>query len=218
MAFGSEGNLEDITLRALRILKEVDTIYCEDTRTSRVLLQKYDIQTRTKSYHAHSGAGRDSEVVAELLSGKSLALVSDAGTPCISDPGVRLVSSVRESAPEVRVESVPGPSALTTFLSIAGVYSDSYTFYGFMPHKKGRHTMIKTMMESEGASIFYESTHRIEKFLQEWVESGSGRRIVIGRELTKKFEEVFSGSASEILGQMQHDPNKSRGEFVVMVV
>jgi 16S rRNA (cytidine1402-2'-O)-methyltransferase len=216
------GNLEDITLRALRILKEVDIIYCEDTRTTRVLLNKYEIRTKCESYHTHSTDAKENNILENLRNGNKLALVSDAGTPAISDPGTRLIAMIREYLPEVKIESVPGASALSAFMSISGVHSDSYTFYGFVPHKKGRQTLIIEMLENQNASIVYESTHRVEKLMQEIKKEEQGsevkRKIVIGRELTKMFEDVFSGTADEILELFAKDKNKLRGEFVVMIV
>jgi 16S rRNA (cytidine1402-2'-O)-methyltransferase len=156
------GNLEDITLRAIRVLKEVDLVLCEDTRVTKRLLSKYEIKTPTMSYHAQSKLSKVEKIFALLEEGKSLALVSDAGTPCISDPGVLLVSQVLEKFGDtVTVVPIPGPSALITALSAAGVSVAEFTFLGFLPHKKGRETLFKEIAESKRVMAFYESPHRI---------------------------------------------------------
>jgi 16S rRNA (cytidine1402-2'-O)-methyltransferase len=216
------GNLEDITLRALRILKEVDIVLCEDTRTTRVLLNKYEISTRCESYHSHSKDAKVDKIKEWLQDGKNLALVSDAGTPCVSDPGVALVSEIRKDLPEVEVLAVPGASALTALISIAGVYADKFTFHGFVPHKKGRQTLLKEIANSKNTvDVVYESSHRILKFLEEFskIESdlGVNKKITIGRELTKFFEEVIAGTSLQVLDILQKDPNKQKGEFVVTI-
>lgn len=207
------GNLEDITLRALRILKEVDIVLCEDTRTTRTLLSHYDIKTHTESYHMHSDDNKIDKIVEYLKEGKNLALVSDAGTPGISDPGTFLVDNVLKAG--FKVESVPGPSALTTALSIAGVPCDEFTFYGFLPHKKGRQTLFTEIKESERACVFYESPHRIEKSLESLL--GMNKKVAIGRELTKMFEEVVRGTPEEVFEYFKTNQDKVRGEFVVVV-
>ena len=207
------GNLEDITLRALRILKEVDIVLCEDTRTTRVLLSNYEIKTPTESYHMHSTDGKIEKIIDYLKEGKNLALVSDAGTPGISDPGSFLVQQVLEAG--FKVESVPGASALTTALSILGVPCDQFTFYGFLPHKKGRQTLFTEIKESERTSVFYESPHRIIKSLE--ALQGTKKNIGIARELTKMFEQVIKGSPEEVLAYFTKNADKVRGEFVVVV-
>ncbi|NTW22871.1 16S rRNA (cytidine(1402)-2'-O)-methyltransferase [Candidatus Falkowbacteria bacterium] len=162
------GNLEDLTLRALRILKEVDFILCEDTRVTGKLLAHYEIKTPTISYHQHSNLHKVDRVLSLLEEGKNLALVTDAGTPGISDPGGMLVQAVLEKFDdEVKVESVPGASAVTAALSISGVAADKFVFLGFPPHKKGRQTFIMKIIESEFPVVVYESKHRIIKFLEE---------------------------------------------------
>lgn len=165
------GNLEDISMRALRILGEVDFVLCEDTRVSRNLLNHYKIATPTISYHQHSDTNKIGKILELLDQGKNLALVTDAGTPGISDPGGLLVSAVLERfGDDVKVESVPGPSAVTAALSISGIPADKFIFLGFPPHKKGRQTFIKKIVESEYPCVVYESKHRIVKFLQELKE------------------------------------------------
>jgi len=209
------GNLEDITLRALRILKEVDIIYCEDTRVTKKLLHRYDIQTPTKRLDGHTEEKQTETILASLKGGKSVAYVSDAGTPAISDPGYRMVGAVR--AAKFRVETVPGPSSVTAALSIAGVSADTFLFLGFLPHKKGRRTLLREITETKRAIVLFESTHRIMRLLKEISEHMPGREVIIGRELTKKFEEVLSGSAIDILSQLEKAPEKQKGEFVVII-
>ena len=212
------GNLEDITLRALRILKEVDYVLCEDTRTTQNLLNKYDIKTKTMSYHAHSTDGRESAIINLLRNGKNLALVSDAGTPCISDPGVMLVSNVRkEFGSEAKVSPIPGPSALISALSASGISSAEFVFLGFLPHKKGRETIFKEIASSDKVTVFYESTHRILKTLESLKKSQPEAKVMIAREITKQFEEFQSGTAHELLEYFNNNKVKQKGEFVVIV-
>jgi 16S rRNA (cytidine1402-2'-O)-methyltransferase len=212
------GNMEDITLRALRILKEVDYILCEDTRTTKNLLDRYDIRTKTMSYHAHSTDGRESEIINLLKSGRNLALVSDAGTPCISDPGVMLVSNIRkEFGKEAKVSPIPGPSALISALSASGISAAEFIFLGFLPHKKGRETLFKEIANSKRVIVFYESTHRILKTLASLTKHAPLFKIIIGRELTKQFEEFVTGTPEEVLKYFMDNNEKQRGEFVVIV-
>ena len=212
------GNLEDITFRAIRILKEVDTILCEDTRTTKVLLNRYDIHTKTMSYNAHATDSKESVIIRMLGEGKNLALVSDAGTPTISDPGVMLVANVKkEFGNDVKIIPIPGPSALISALSASGVSSAEFVFLGFLPHKKGRETLFKEISNSERVVVFYESTHRIMKTLASLIEYAPSFKIVIGRELTKQFEEFVEGTPEEVLNYFTINKDKQRGEFVVIV-
>ncbi len=213
------GNLEDITLRAIRILKEVDVILCEDTRTTKRLLDTYDIKTKTISYHAHSTSGKQDAIIEALKEGKSYALVSDAGTPAISDPGALLVRSILDLKDEtLKVVAVPGPSALAGALSIAGLTEHVFTFLGFLPHKKGRETLFKKIALAEETMVFYESTHRIMKTLESLMSHvGSDRKITIVREMTKMFEEIADGTVSEVQAYFTTHTEKVRGEFVVII-
>lgn len=212
------GNLEDITLRALRILKEVDCILCEDTRTTAKLLHKYEIHTKTMSYHAHSTNNKESVIIRMLKEGKNLALVSDAGTPCISDPGVMLVASVRDQiGDDARIVPIPGPSALVAALSASGISSAEFLFLGFLPHKKGRETLFKEIASCGRVVAFYESTHRILKTLSSLDTYTPKYTVVIGREITKQFEEFVRGTPSEVLAYFTKNTDKQRGEFVVIV-
>lgn len=212
------GNLEDVTLRALRILKEADVIFCEDTRVTKRLLEKYDIHTRTTSLNARTEHAKIGSVMGALTEGKKVALTTDAGTPGISDPGSLVVSVIREKMPEVRIEAIPGPSALTTALSIAGMPIADFVFLGFLPHKKGRQTLFKEMAESKRATIFYESPHRIMKTLVSLADVlDDDRTIGIARELTKIYEEIVRGNAQEVLLYFETNKEKQKGEFVVIV-
>jgi len=213
------GNLEDITLRALRVLKEVDLVLCEDTRVTKRLLSKYEIGTPTMSYHAQSKLSKVDKIFALLEEGKNIALVSDAGTPCISDPGVLLVSQVIEKfGDEVSVVPIPGPSALVTALSAAGISVAEFTFLGFLPHKKGRETLFKEIAESSRVMVFYESPHRIEKALDSLEKfCGASRKIIVGRELTKIYEEFVRGTLEEVKEHFSQNSDRLRGEFVVIV-
>ena len=209
------GNLEDITLRALRILKEVDLVLCEDTRVTRKLFEKYQISTQTMSYHAQSGEAKVEIILEKIEEGKNIALVTDAGTPGISDPGSMLISQIREKFPELTIIGIPGASALTGALSIAGVPTHEFVFLGFLPHKKGRETLFKEIAASERTMVFYESTHRILKTLESL--SKINKKVTIVRELTKIYEEVLQGTALEILKTLTDTPEKQKGEFVVIV-
>jgi len=211
------GNLEDITLRALRTLKECDVIYAEDTRVISKLLARYEIKKPLQRLDAATESKKAEEVVARLEAGEHVAFVSDAGTPGISDPGTRLVAHVREHLPEATIEAIPGASALTAALSIAGVDATGFTFLGFLPHKKGRQTALKELATSKIPVVLYESPHRILKLLEELVQH-QVLRIVVARELTKMHEEVVSGSPSEVSKYFTTHPDRLRGEFVVIVV
>lgn len=221
------GNLEDITLRALRIFKEVDFILCEDTRVTHKLLSNYEIKTPTISYHQHSGDLKIGRIIDLLRKGKNLALVTDAGTPGISDPGGKLVSMVRaefkvieDAESLVKIESVPGPAALTTAVSISGAGLDRFLFLGFLPNKKGRQTMLKEISASDYPVIVYESKHRIVKLLEELEKFNENKKpyeVTVCRELTKMFESLYEGGASDILEKLMKDPNNLKGEFVVII-
>lgn len=209
------GNLEDISLRALRILKEVDFVLCEDTRVTRVLLGKYEIKTPTISYFQHSGLTKVNQIIDLLKDGKNLALVSDAGTPGISDPGNKLIESVLQELPEVKIEPIPGACAAIAALSISGLPTDKYIFYGFLPHKKGKETILKEIIGNKFTSVFYESTHRILKTLNKLHELGLNKHVVVCRELTKKFETIYRGEIADVLSELEKGITK--GEFVVVV-
>lgn len=212
------GNLEDMTLRAIRILKEVDVVLCEDTSVTQKLFQEYDITTKTSVFYAQTGLKNIEKVMKILEDGGKVALVSDAGTPTISDPGVLLVDKVRNELPDVRVVALPGATALTTALSASGVSSAQFVFLGFMPHKKGRETLFKEIAESKRTVVFYESVHRIEKTLESLSEIiKTPRKVAIARELTKMYEEVIRGDIQSVKLHFYKKKEKLRGEFVVIV-
>lgn len=208
------GNLEDITLRALRTLLECDVVYAEDTRVVAKLLARHDIRKPLQRLDAATEAKKAEEIIARLEAGEQVAFVSDAGTPGISDPGARLVAAVRAQLPGAKIEAIPGPSALTAALSIAGLDTAGFTFLGFLPHKKGRQTALKEIAASDIPVVLYESPHRIEKLLK---ELDGVTRVTVARELTKIHEEVIAGTPSELLAHFAAHPDTIRGEFVVIV-
>lgn len=209
------GNLGDISSRALETLQEVDFVLAEDTRVTKKLLSRYSIKTPLFSYHQHS-KGEVAEKVFQLLSGgKNLALVTDAGTPGISDPGNELVSFLLEKNPGIKIIPIPGPSALTALASIAGIPMDKFLFLGYPPHKKGRKKFFEEIVSSKHPAIFYESPHRILKSLEELQSTDASLQIVAGRELTKQFETIYRGKLEDVLLELQKE--KIRGEFAVMV-
>lgn len=214
------GNLEDITLRALRTITECDVIYAEDTRVVSKLLTHYGHRKSLQRLDAATESEKAVEIVERLEAGQHVVYVSDAGTPGVSDPGARLVAHVREEVKRsnlfTKIEAIPGASALTAALSIAGLTSDAFTFYGFLPHKKGRQTLLKKIAESDIPVVLYESPHRILKLLEELVQHQVSHTI-IARELTKVHEEVRSGTPSELLEHFATHPDTVRGEFVVIL-
>lgn len=218
------GNSKDITLRALDVLSQVKVIFCEDTRVTANLLNKYNIRlARLESFHAQSGQAKIRKVLDILSRGDDCALVTDSGTPGISDPGSVLIDMVRTTLPQVKVVSVPGASALTAALSIAGVPTHEFMYYGFVPHKKGRQSLFreifKNATELNRTSVIYESPHRILKTLESLAQNGGGEvlRIIVVREITKIYEEVVRGTAAEIYEYFLKNKEKVRGEFVVII-
>jgi len=191
------GNLEDITARAVRVLKEVDLIACEDTRQTRKLLERYGISTPLISYHEHNEQSRSEDLLREILAGKNVALVSDAGTPLIADPGYRLVERALDRG--VAVTPIPGPAALLAALSASGLPTDSFLFHGFLPPKKGqRRKLLEQLKPLTATLVFYEAPHRILETLDDIAEVLGARPVVVARELTKIHEEFLRGTASEI--------------------
>jgi len=207
------GNLKDITLRALEILNEVDFILCEDTRTSGNLLKNYNIKKELVSFNARMEEKKIDAVIKRIKLGDSCALISDAGTPAISDPGVRLVNEAKKNG--IDIVGIPGANAAILALSIAGLPTDSFVFEGFLPQKKGRQKLLKNLAEEERTIVLYESMYRIEKLIIELNEYMPSRIIAIGRELTKKFEELWRGSPKDILESLSE--HQLKGEFVVII-
>ena len=209
------GNLEDITYRAVRILREADLIACEDTRQTRKLLEHYEIRKPTISYHEHNEAERAEELVSRLLAGTTIALVSDAGMPLVSDPGYRLVRAALQCG--VPVEALPGPSAALTALAASGLPTDSFHFGGFLPVKPGqRAKMLEGLAGSQATLIFYEAPHRILEALEAIGAVLGPRPVVVARELTKIHEEYLRGTAAEIAAQLAAR-DSIKGEFTLLI-
>ncbi|MEW5979542.1 MAG: 16S rRNA (cytidine(1402)-2'-O)-methyltransferase [Acidobacteriota bacterium] len=208
------GNLEDITLRALRVLREVDLIACEDTRHTARLLRHYGIETPRLSYHEHNEAERSAQLIGEIVAGKNIALVSDAGTPCVSDPGYRLVKAARER--NLPVVPIPGPSSILAALMASGQPSDSFVFLGFLPSRKqARRSLLQQLAAVQRTHVFFESPVRLVDCLTDLKEVLGNRRITVAREMTKMHEEFFWGSVEEGLSHFKSRVVK--GEIVVLV-
>ena len=207
------GNLKDITLRAIEILNEVDFILCEDTRVTSILLKQYNIIKKLISFNAVSEIKKIPVILERMHKGQRYALVSDSGTPAISDPGVRLVSEAIKEG--IQVITIPGATALIAALTISGLSTDSFVFEGFLPQKKGRQKKLKELNEEKRTIVLYESSHRIIKLINELVEYLPDRYVVICRELTKKFEETWRGYPSQIKEKINEKILK--GEFVVVI-
>lgn len=207
------GNLADITFRAVEILKSVDLIICEDTRVTKILLDHYQISKPLFVINAQNESRKIPELIEKIEEGLNCAFVSDAGTPSISDPGTRVVNAAVKK--DIEVIGIPGASAVTLALSISGLPTDSFVFEGFLPQKKGRQKKLNELALEERTIVLYESTYRIEKLLNELNEFMPDRQIVIARELTKKFEEMWRGTASDILNEF--DKKITKGEFVVII-
>lgn len=232
------GNLRDITYRAVETLGKVALVACEDTRVTRKLLSHFDISVSTISYNAHASGSNTNKIIQTLLDGEDVALVSDAGMPTISDPGVMLVHKVYEKNEElgeaksakggspdqasldlgkIKVESVPGPTALSSAISLSGLSASEFTFLGFLPHKKGRQTMLARIAESDTTQVFYESPHRLIKALGTLAELNPDKYVVVAKELTKIHEQVVRGTAREVLAYFTEHDDRVKGEFVVIV-
>ena len=208
------GNLEDITFRAIRILKEADLILAEDTRTSAPMLKHFGIEKRVFAHHQHNEHKASSEIIRFLKEGQKIALISDAGTPAISDPGFFLVREALKH--EIAIECLPGATAFVPALVNSGLPSDRFTFEGFLPVKKGRQTRLKQLSEEERTMIFYESPHRLLKTIEEFITFfGENRQASVSRELTKVFEETVRGTLPEI--KTHFETNVLKGEFVICV-
>ncbi len=208
------GNLEDITLRALKVLKEVQLILAEDTRTSGILLKHYSIPTKMQSYHAFNEHGILKNIINQLKSGMRMALITDAGTPGISDPGFLIVREALQN--NLKVECLPGATAFVPALVVSGLPSDTFVFEGFLPQKKGRQTKLKSLLEEERTMIFYESPFRLVKTLENFLETFQDeRKISVSRELTKLYEETFNGSIREALDYFKSKTVK--GEIVIVL-
>lgn len=209
------GNLDDITYRAVRTLREVDLIACEDTRNTKKLLTRYGIQNEFVSYHEHNEVQRSSELVETIQSGKSIALVSDAGTPCISDPGYRIVKLAAGNG--IEIIAVPGPSALVSALSVSGISSDSFMFFGFFPRKKkSALEILEGLNENTKTAVFYESPKRIVKTLSLILDVNGNRNVSLSREITKMYEETLRGTVKDVIEELVKK-DSIKGEFVIVL-
>lgn len=209
------GNLGDLSFRALEILKSSDAIVAEDKRVTSKLLAHYDIRKPLIVWHQHSSFNDWKKIRALLNSGQSLALVTDAGTPGVSDPGGKLIELVLQELPEQKIVPIPGASALTSLMSVAGIALDRFLFLGFLPHKKGRQTLLAEIEKAVMPVIFFESVHRIMKTLEQL--SDGRKQLIVGRELTKQFETIYRGTAREILEKLNKDKTQIKGEFTIIV-
>ena len=207
------GNLEDMTFRAVRTLKEVNYIFAEDTRVTRKLLNHYEIENTVYRYDEHTKMHQIANIINLLKEGKEIALVTDAGTPCISDPGYELVDAVHNEG--IRVVPIPGASALTAAASVAGITMRRFCFEGFLPKKKGRQTLLKALAEEERTIMIYESPFRIEKTLRDIEQFMGVKEVVIIREITKIYEEILRGTTTELIERLAKNPIK--GEIVLLI-
>ena len=207
------GNLEDMTLRAISTLQNVNLILAEDTRNSKKLLNAHNIDSKMISYHDHSSEKEIKKIVDLLLEGKDLALISDAGTPTISDPGYGLIRECIKN--DITIIPIPGVSSITAAMSVSGLPSDSFTFIGFLPQKKGRLKKINQLQALDNTIILFESPYRLEKTLNQLLEHLGNRTVVVGRELTKLYEEVIRGNLKDII--VHFSKSKIKGEIVVMI-
>lgn len=208
------GHLGDITLRALETLRSVDAVLSEDTRVTAKLLNHYEIKKSLISFHEHTDQKKAAALIAELQAGKNMALVTDAGTPGLSDPGNVLVAMAAEAG--IKTVPVPGASALAAIVSVAGIDMREFLFKGFPPHKKGRQTFFKEVSTSQVPVVYYESPHRVMKNLELLAELAPEIKVVIGRELTKMFEEIVRGAVRDAIEHFAENPGKIKGEFVVI--
>lgn len=211
------GNLKDITLRALEVLKNADVVFAEDTRVTKKLLMHYEIYASVKRYDEYANSGIYEEIKDRLRKGENVVLVSDAGTPGIADPGSKLINFLYKALPDAKIVSIPGPSAITAALSISGINANQFTFLGYPPHKKGRQTFFKELAGLKIKPIvLYESPHRLEKTLKNLAEVFAlEKEIIVARELTKIYEEIFHGTIQDALTRFQGE--KKKGEFVLII-
>ena len=209
------GNLSDLSFRALDVFKSVDLILCEDTRVTKKLLNHFKINKTTLSYHQHSKLQKLEKIKKLLEEGKELALVSDAGTPGISDPGGQLIEYIAEKLPDMKIVPIPGSSAVITALSISGFPTDKFIFLGFPPHKKGRQKFWKELADYKHTVVFYESKYRIIKSLKELQGTVGNRKVVIGRELTKMYETTYRGRLGEVIEEIEK--GTPRGEYTIVL-
>ncbi len=216
------GNLEDVSYRAIKILSQVDFIFCEDTRTSLKLLNRYDIKNKLQSFHQHSGFKKVNKIINYLKEDKEIAILSEAGTPNISDPGASLILQVKkELADKVEIIPIPGASAVTTALSVSPWPADKFIFLGFLPNKKGRQSQLKKIIDYPFLIVLYESKHRLLKLLNELSnpekENNKKIDIMIARELSKKFEQLIFGRPEQLIDKLNNNATMLKGEFVLLL-
>ena len=209
------GNLEDATYRSIETLRSLDLLLCEDTRVTARLLDRYGLRVPMDSYREDAHHQKLQRALTALRDGKNVGLVSDAGTPAISDPGFRLVRDVLAAEPETKVVPIPGPSAVAAALSVSGLPSDEFLFLGFPPHKKGRAAAFREALDQPRTVVLYESTHRIAKALEAIAAIDPARHLVVGREVTKLHETFYRGTAAEVTAQLEK--TSSKGEFVICI-
>lgn len=209
------GNLSDMTFRAVDTLLHVDLIACEDTRVTSRLLRHYDIATQTTSHHHHTKDDKTQQIIDEIIAGKNVVVVTDAGTPGVSDPGNKLVARALENG--VTVVPIPGGTALTTLVSVAGIDMQQFVFLAYPPHKKGRQTFFTRVVNSDVPVVYYDSVHRVVKNLELLNEISDGKHnVIVGRELTKMHEQIIRGTVNEAILYFNENPDKVRGEFVII--
>ena len=212
------GNLGDVSFRAVEMLRSVHSIFCEDTRVTRKLLSHYDVRTPCISYHSFSTFRKVERAAGLLKKGEDVALVSDAGTPTVSDPGARFVREMRTILPGVQVRAIPGPSALVAALSISGAPASSFVFFGFLPRKKGREMMFQEIAAEERTSVLFEAPHRLLKTLQSLHDClAPEKEVSVAREMTKVYEQVQTGTIDEVLQYFQEHPDEVRGEITIII-
>ncbi len=210
------GNLSDTSERMIRTLKDSDFILCEDTRVTRKLCSKFEIETPLISYHHHSGDKKKAEILKKLQGGKNLALVSDSGTPGIADPAGKLIRMIVDGGMDVDITPIPGPSAVTAAASISGFYMNRFTFLGFPPKKRKRSKFLRKVFSYDHPVIIYESPHRILKTLEELADLDEKKEAVVCRELTKKYERIYRGSIKNIQKNLSDEPH-TKGEFTIII-
>lgn len=207
------GNFGDMTFRAVETLKNCDLIACEDTRRTGLLMKEYDIETNLTSYHDHNKNYRSDQILQKILNGQNVAIVSDAGTPCISDPGFVIVRAAREKG--IDVVGIPGATAAINAVAVSGMPTDRFVFEGFLPHKKGRKSRLNAIKDDDRTLILYESVHRIIKTLKELKLYFANRKVAVLREMTKTYEEFISGTFDQVIEHFNE--NEPKGEFVIVI-
>ncbi|NCD01100.1 16S rRNA (cytidine(1402)-2'-O)-methyltransferase [bacterium] len=212
------GNLSDITYRAVETLKKVEAVFSENPRTTKKLLDYYNIKNNLYTYNQHSNEKIVEKIFSFLKEEKDIALVSEAGTPGISDPGSKIVSQVRESDLDVNIVPIPGPSALSALLSVSGLGNDRFLFLGFLPHKKGRQKILDMIVDNDYSVVLYESKHRFLKLLNELIDRGlNAREIIVGRELTKMNESIYTDNVENLLKYFEENIIEQKGEFSIII-